>query len=150
MSSSQMPKIIADKETVEQFTYITVNGRLIPRSNEDYMKLCLLAYRFKQAVKHGINLVLKNTPQGEAYKELAKLLPSSIYGETAYKYANLLVESAKEQINDEIYINKIAIKKKWIASRGGVTWRGNLNIKLTSTNKVLVRYYNGEWVRLFI
>ena len=112
MSSSQMPKITADKETLERFTYITVNGKLIPRSNEDYMKLCLLAYRFKQAVKHGINLVLKNTPQGKAYKELAKLLPSSIYGETAYKYANLLVESAKEQIDNEIFINKIVIKKK--------------------------------------
>jgi len=146
LSSSQMLKMIADDETIEQFMYATVNGRLIPRSNGDCMKLCLLAYCFKQAVKHGINLVLKNTPQGKAYKELAKLLPSSIYGETAYKYANLLVESAKEQIDNEIYINKITIKKKWIASRGGVTWRGNLNIKLTSTNKVLVRYYNGEWL----
>jgi len=146
LSSSQMPKIIADKETAEQFMYATVNGRLIPRSNEDYMKLCLLAYRFKQAVKHGVNLALRRVPQKEAYKELAKILPSSIYGETAYKYANLLVESAKEQIDNEIYINKITIKKKWIASRGGVTWRGNLNIKLTSTNKVLVRYYNSEWL----
>ena len=74
--------------------YVTVNGRLIPRSPEDFMKLCLLAYRFKQAVKHGINLVLKGIPQREAYKELAKMLPSSIYGETAYKYAKLLVKGS--------------------------------------------------------
>ncbi len=134
-----MPRIIADKETVKQFMYVTINGRLIPKSNEDYMKLCLLAYRFKQAVKHGINLVLKRVQQREAYKELARMLPSSIYGETAYKYAKLLVEGSNE--------NKINIKRKWIASRGGVTWRGNLNIKLLSTDKVLIRYYNGEWLR---
>jgi len=54
-----MPRIVAVKETIEKFMYVTVNGRLIPRSPEDFMKLCLLAYRFKQAVKHGINLVFE-------------------------------------------------------------------------------------------
>ncbi len=146
MSLNLMPKIIADKETQEQFMYITINGRLIPKSNENYMKLCLLAYRFKQAVKHGINLVLSDVPQKQAYKELAKILPSSIYGETAYKYAKLLVEGAREQVNNEVIVNRISTKRKWIASRGGVTWRGNLNIKLISTDKVLVRYYDGEWL----
>jgi len=141
-----MPSIIADRETIEQFMYVTINGRLVPKSNEDYMKLCLLAHRFKQAVKHGVNLVLEKIPQKEAYKELAKLLPSSIYGETAYKYAKLLVKGAKEQVSNEVIVNRINIKKKWVASRGGVTWRGNLNIKLISTDRVLVRYYNGEWL----
>ena len=103
------------------------------------MKLCLLAHRFRQAVEHGINLVLKGVSQKEAYKELAKLLPSSIYGETAYKYAKLLVEGAEKD-------SKIEIRKIWIASRGGVTWRENLNIKLVSTNKVLVRYYGSDWL----
>jgi len=37
---------------------------------------------------------LKGIPQREAYKELTKLLPSSIYGETAYKYAKLLVKGS--------------------------------------------------------
>ena len=151
MSLSLIPKIIADKETLEQFMYVTVNGKLIPRGNEDYMKLCLLAYRFKQAVKHGINLVLKSTPQREAYKELARLLPTSIYGETAYKYAKLLVEGAKEHLdNGNKVINRICIKRKWLASRGGVTWRGNLNIKLLSTDKVLIRYYDNEWLEFNI
>ncbi len=135
---SQIPKIMADEETIDQFMYVTINGRLEPKSNEDYMKLCLLAYRFKQAVKHGINLVLKGVPQREAYKELAKLLPSSIYGETAYKYAKLLVEGSNGK--------KIGIKRIWLASRGGVTWRGNLNIRLVSTDKVLIRYFNDEWL----
>ena len=136
------PKIIADKETIEQFMYITINGRLTPKSNEDYMKLCLLAYRFRQAVKHGINLVLRGVQQKEAYKELAKLLPSSIYGETAYKYAKLLVESAKEQVDDEIVVNKITIMRKWIASRGGVSWRGNLNVRLTSPDTAEILVFN--------
>ncbi|MEM0027652.1 MAG: hypothetical protein QXT53_07865 [Ignisphaera sp.] len=122
----------------EQFMYITINGMLIPKSSEDYMKLCLLAYRFRQAAKHGINLVLNNVPQGNAYKELARLLPSSIYGETAYKYAKLLVEGGNG--------SKVRIRRKWIASRGGTIWKGNLNIRLVSTNRVLVRYYNGEWI----
>jgi len=149
LSSSQMPRIIADDETIEQFTHTTVNGRLIPRSNEDYMKLCLLAYRFKQAVKHGVNLVLRGIPQKEAYKELAKILPSSIYGETAYKYAKLLVEGAKdqEQTNgNEVVVKRINIRRNWIASRGGITWKGNLNVRLVSTDRVMVRYYNGEWL----
>ena len=106
------------------------------------MKLCLLAYRFKQAVKNGINLVLKGVQQREAYKELVKILPSSIYGETAYKYAKLLVEGGNG--------NKINIKRKWIASRGGITWRGNLNIRLLSSDKVLIRYYSREWLRFKI
>ncbi|MCD6488241.1 MAG: hypothetical protein J7K21_03345 [Desulfurococcales archaeon] len=57
MSLSRMLKIIADDETVERFMYATVNDRLIPRNDEDYMKLCLLAYRFRQAVRHGVSLV---------------------------------------------------------------------------------------------
>lgn len=144
-----MSKVIADKETIEQFMYTTVNGRLIPKSNEDYMKLCLLTYRFKQAVKHGVNLVLRRVPQKEAYKELAKILPSSIYGETAYKYAKLLVEGARKQgqtNGNEVVVKRINIRKNWIASRGGVTWKGNLNIRLVSTDRVLIRYYNGEWL----
>ncbi len=148
MSSGRMPKIIADNETVKQFMYATVNGRLIPRSNEDYMKLCLLAYRFKQAVKHGVNLVLRRIPQKEAYKELAKILPSSIYGETAYKYAKL-VEGARNQgqtYGNEVAVKRINIRRNWIASRGGVTWKGNLNIRLVSTDRVMARYYNGEWL----
>ncbi|MCD6487764.1 MAG: hypothetical protein J7K21_00880 [Desulfurococcales archaeon] len=44
---SQMPRLIAGEEIVKQFMYVTINGRLIPRNDEDYMKLCLLAYRFK-------------------------------------------------------------------------------------------------------
>lgn|GEM_PF-3478578 len=118
MLLNQIPNIIADRETLKQFMYVTVNGKLVPKSNEDCMKLCLLAYRFKQAVKYGINLILKGVPQKEAYKELAKLLPSSIYGETAYKYAKLLVKGSNGE--------KINVRKKWLASRGGVTWKGNL------------------------
>jgi len=137
---SQMPRIIADPETVEQFQHITIVGRLISRKAEDFMKLCLLGYRFRQAVKHGINLVLRGVPQREVYKILARMLPSSIYGETAYKYAKLLVEGAKDR--------KIELRKIWIASRGGVTWRGNLNIRFVSTSRVLVRYFNGEWIEL--
>jgi len=38
------------------------------------------------------------------------------------------------------------LKRIWIASRGGVSWRGNLNVKLASTDKVFIRYYNGEWL----
>ena len=72
MSSSQMPRIIADDDTIERFTHTTVNGRLIPRSNEDYMKLCLPAYRFKQAVKHGVNLVLREVLWSDKYYELKK------------------------------------------------------------------------------
>ena len=153
MSSSQMPRIIADDETIEQFTHITVNGRLTPRSNEDYMKLCLLAYRFKQAVKHGVNLVLRGISQKEAYKELAKILPSSIYGETAYKYAKLLVGGAKDQEQtdgNEVIVKRINIRRNWIASRGGVTWKGNLNVRLVSTDRVMVRYYDGEWLEFKI
>jgi len=136
---SQMPRIIADKETLEQFQFVTINGRLILKSGEDFMKLCLLAYRFREGVKHGLNLVFRGVLQRDAYKELAKMLPSSIYGETAYKYAKLLAEGGKE---------KIEVRRIWIASRGGVTWRGNLNIRLTSLNRVLVRYYSGEWIEL--
>ncbi|MEM0026706.1 MAG: hypothetical protein QXT53_02735 [Ignisphaera sp.] len=78
MSSSPTPRILTDDEAVEQFKYVTINGRLVPERAEDFMKLCLLGYRFRQAVKHGINLVLREVPMREAYKELAKILPSSI------------------------------------------------------------------------
>jgi len=137
---SQTPRIIADGETLKQFQFVTINGRLIPESGEDFMKLCLLAHRFRESVRHGLNLVFRDVPQRDAYKELAKMLPSSIYGETAYKYAKLLTEGGNG--------GKIKVRRIWIASRGGVTWRGNLNIRLASSNRVLVRYYGGEWIEL--
>jgi len=80
---SRTPRIIADEETLEQFRFVTINGRLIPKSGEDFAKLCLLAYRFRESVRHGLSLVFRGVPQRNAYKELAEMLPSSIYGETA-------------------------------------------------------------------
>jgi len=136
---SQTPRIIADKETLEHSQFVTINGRLIPKTGEDFMKLCFLAYRFRESVRHELNLVFRDVPQRDAYKELAKMLPSSIYGETAYKYAKLLAEGSK---------GKIKVRRICVASRGGVTWGGNLNIRLASSNRVLVRYYGGEWIEL--
>ncbi len=46
---SRIPRIITDPETVEQFQHVTIIGRLIPKKAEDFMKLCLLGYRFREA-----------------------------------------------------------------------------------------------------
>jgi len=82
---------------------------------------------------------------------LNKMMISRAFREELYKTLGIrnigeLVEKVPKQILPEQFQSewsgrdkrKIEVRKIWVASRGGVTWRGNLNIRLVSLKRVLM------------
>ena len=137
MSSYQMmrSKIIGSKEAIDNFQFVTINGRV---EFEDVERISRIAYYYSKAVKAGIDLALKGVSLNDAVKELYNIIPYAFYAETAYKQALALVNG-----------NKVEIKKRWIACRGNKSDNGNRGIKfhvLEDHVEIKVKDLWGKWV----
>ena len=137
MSSYQMmrSKIIGSKEAIDNFQFVTINGRV---EFEDVERISRIAYYYSKAVKAGIDLALKGVSLNDAVKELYNIIPYAFYAETAYKQALALVNG-----------NKVEIKKRWIACRGNKSDNGNRGIKFHVFQdhvEVKVKDPWGKWV----
>jgi predicted transposase len=130
-------RIIASREALENFQFVTINGRV---EFEDVGKVTRIAYYYSKAVKAGINLALKGVSLNDAIKDLYNIIPYAFYAETAYKQALALVKNKG---------SKIEIRKKWIACRGNKSDKGNRGIKfhvLEDHVEVKVKDPWGKWV----
>jgi len=137
LSSYQMmrSKLIGSKEAIENFQFVTINGRV---EFEGVERISRIAYYYSKTVKAGINLALKGVSLNDAVKELYTIIPYAFYAETAYKQALALVNG-----------NKVEIKKRWIACRGNKSDNGNRGIKfhvLEDHVEVRVKDPWGKWV----
>jgi len=130
-------KLIGSKEAIENFQFVTINGRV---EFEDVERISRIAYYYSKAVKAGINLTLKGVSLNDAVKELYNIIPYAFYAETAYKQALTLVENKG---------SKIEIKKRWIACRGNKSDNGNRGIKFHVFQdhvEVKVKDPWGKWI----
>ncbi|AEE94642.1 OrfB transposable element-related protein, IS605 [Acidianus hospitalis W1] len=130
-------KLIGSKESIENFQFVTINGKV---EFENVERISRIAYYYSKAVKAGINLALKGVSLNDAVKELYKIIPYAFYAETAYKQALALVENKG---------SKVEIRKKWIACRGSKGDNGNRGIKFhVFQDHVEVRVKDpwGKWV----
>jgi predicted transposase len=128
-------KLIGSKEAIENFQFVTINGRV---EFEGVERISRIAYYYSKTVKAGINLALKGVSLNDAVKELYTIIPYAFYAETAYKQALALVNG-----------NKVEIKKRWIACRGNKSDNGNRGIKfhvLEDHVEVRVKDPWGKWV----
>jgi len=128
-------KLIGSKEAIDNFQFVTINGRV---EFEDVERISRIAYYYSKAVKAGINLALKGVSLNDAVKELYNIIPYAFYAETAYKQALALVNG-----------NKVEIKKRWIACRGNKADNGNRGIKFHVFQdhvEVKVKDPWGKWV----
>ena len=130
-------KLIGSKEAIENFQFVTINGRV---EFEGVERISRIAYYYSKAVKAGINLALKGVSLNDAVKELYKIIPYAFYAETAYKQALALVENNG---------NKVEVRKRWIACRGNKSDKGNRGVKFhVLEDHVLIKVKDpwGKWV----
>ena len=146
-------KIIADNlRVLENFRFVTVNGKLVVDNSLDYMKLVRLARAYASAVRKSLNLVWRGCTHKEVTKLLYGILPSYVYLETAFKNAKAIAENIRFY-EENLGKNKVLadIRRFWVASRGNKWDKGNRNIKLTSRDtyfEVLVKYpWDGSWIK---
>jgi len=131
----------------ELISHVTVIGKVIPETINDYMKLVRLAWSFKRVVDLMIREVINNAFMKDATKKLYQILPNYIYLESAYKHAKLIVEGCKFNNGNPKHVH---VKKLFIVSRGNKYDKGNRNVKLIPDKgffKALIKYpWDGSWI----
>ena len=136
------------KRAEELVSHVTIMGKLIPETNEEYMKLARLAWSFRRAVELMVREVESDTLMKDVTKKLYHVLPNYIYLESAYKHAKLIVEGCRFNNGSPRHIH---VKKLFIISRGNRYDRGNRNVKLVPDDRfymALIKYpWDGSWVR---
>ncbi len=131
----------------ELISHVTVIGKLVLETPEDFMRLVRLVWSFRRAVKLMVREVINSTPMRDATKKLYQILSDYIYLESAYKHAKLIVEGCKFNNGNP---RQIHVKKLFIISRGNIYDRGNRNVKLVPDSKffrILIKYpWDGSWI----
>ncbi len=145
-------KVIADNpRALENFRFVTVNGKLAIDSPPDHMKLVRLARTYASVVRKSLNLIWGGCTHKEVTKILYNILPNYVYLETAFKNAKAIAENIRFY-EENLGKNKVLadIRRFWIASRGNKWDRGNRNIKLMPKDsyfEVLIKYpWDGSWI----
>lgn len=125
-----------------QVNYITIKTLLEPKTREDYLKLALLAEKFKKAVEFAIKLQLKGVKKSEGVKEISRLILNNWwYSDSAWDYAKLLLRGAKQNGGNPKHIH---LKSKFLISKPKQNEKGNRNVKIDET-RVRIRS-NNEWL----
>ncbi len=123
--------------------HVTITGKLVPTSPENYMKLARLAHDFRRAVLYATRMITNNMNTNAILRELRGMLNKG-YGDPAYKIAKAVVEGCRFNGGNPKHIT---VKKLFIVSEGEASRLGNRNIRLESTSTVKVKYpYDGSWL----
>ena len=146
-------KIITDNpKTLEDYRFVTINGKLVVDNSLDHMKLIRLARAYMNVVRKSLNLIWKGYSHKEATKLLYTILPNYVYLESAYKNAKAIAENIRF-FEGKSSKNRILadIRRFWIASRGNKWDKGNRNIKLVPKDgyfEVSIKYpWDGSWIK---
>ncbi len=149
MLSYQMmrSKLIASKEALENFQFITINGKVIFNEKERVVRI---ARAYSQVIKSAIKPLFDGKSVDELTKEFYNVLPNYVYLETALKQAKTIVEGLLEREEERGEIIHARIRKFWFGSRGNKSDKGNRNVKFhVLENYVEVRVkdpWNKEWI----
>ena len=123
--------------------HVTITGKLVPTSPENYMKLVRLAHDFRRAVLYATRMIANNMNTNAILKELRSML-NKAYGDSAYKTAKALVEGCRQNGSNP---RRIRVRKLFIVSEGEASRFGNRNIRFESTSMVKIRYpYDRSWL----
>ena len=135
-----LPRIMAPRDTIRQLQFATVIGGLWVK-RKDYMKLLVLGNKFKIATNEAVKMFRKGISEKEIIKTIYNYVPNYVYAESILKQAKAIVESLKFTNGKSAFINR-----PYIYSRGNKYDKGNRNIKLVSTGRVLIKYHDGSWI----
>ena len=124
-------------------SHVTIIGKLIPQTPNDFMKLVRLAYDFRKAVLYATRMITKGMETNGILKELRGML-NKAYGDSAYKIAKTIVKGCRFNGGNPQHIK---VKKLFIVSEGEAVRFGNRNARLEATDRVMVKYpYDRSWL----
>ena len=134
---------ISSTDASKLVTHVTIVGRLIPETDEDFVKLARLAHDFRKAVLYATRMIVKGIDANSILRELRSML-NKAYGDSAYKVAKAIVEGCKYSGGNPKHIK---IRKLFIVSEGEASRLGNRNIRLESVDVVKIKYpYDSSWL----
>ena len=139
-----LPRIIAPRDTIRQLQFATIIGGLWVKL-EDYMKLLVLGVKFKIATNESVKMLKHEVNEDEVIKTIYNYVLNYVYAESILKQAKAIVESLKFTGGKSAFINR-----PYIYSRGNKYDKGNRNIRLISTDRVLIKYHDGSWIEGYI
>jgi len=123
--------------------FTTIVGRIYC-NGEDYQRLVLLARKYREKVMKAVKMLSKGLSNEYIEKVITQDMNQG-YAKSIVDKANLIVKSAKYYGKNPL---KSKIKKLFIESKGragGV--KGNQNIRLLTTDKLMVRYsFKKLWI----
>ena len=123
--------------------FVTIQGLLIPKSQNDYLRLCLLCYRFKETVNKAIRMQLDGIKKSEGVKELRKYLNNWWYAVSAWDYAKMMREGCKINEGNPRHIH---IKSKFLISYAKSNEQGNRNVKIDDKTVRVRDPFSREWL----
>jgi len=138
-------RIICSREALENFQFVTINGRVLFNEKE---RLVRIARAFSQVVKSAIRPLFDGKSIDELTKEFYNILPNYVYLETALKQAKTIVDGLLEREDEKGEMMHAEVKRFWFASRGRAD-KGNRNVKFhVFQDHVEVRVKDpwGKWV----
>jgi len=139
-------RIICSREALENFQFVTVNGKVI---FEDKDKIVRIARAYSQVVKSAIKPLFDGKSIDELTKEFYDVLPNYIYLETALKQAKTIVDGLLEREEEKGKMIHARIRRFWFGSRGNKNDKGNRNVKFhVLEDHLLIKVKDpwGKWV----
>jgi predicted transposase len=137
-------RIICSREALENFQFVTVNGKVIFEKD----KIVRIARAYSQVVKSAIKPLFDGKSVDELTKEFYNILPNYVYLETALKQAKTIVDGLLDREEEKDKILHAKIKRFWFGS-GEKSDKGNRNVKfhvLKDHVEVRVKDPWGKWV----
>ena len=123
--------------------FLTIYGLLIPKTQEDYLKLIRLCYKFREAVNVAVRLQLRGMDRSTGVKELRKILNNWWYADSAWNYARMLVEGCKSRGSNPKHIR---VKSKFLISYAKSNERGNRNVRVDDHEVKIRDPFSKEWL----
>ncbi len=123
--------------------FLTIQGLLIPKTQEDYLKLVKLCYRFREAVNVAVRLQSKDMDRSSGVKELRKILNNWWYADSAWNYAKMLVGGCKNNGSNPKHIH---VKSKFLVSYAKSNERGNRNVRIDNHEVKIRDPFSREWL----
>jgi len=123
--------------------YVTVVGRIYC-NGEDYQRLVLLTRKYREKVMKAVKMLSKGLSNEYVEKVITKELNQG-YAKSIVDKANLIIDGAECHNSNPL---KSKIKKLFVESKGRAhKVKGNQNIRLLTTDKLMVRYpFKKLWI----
>jgi IS605 OrfB family transposase len=122
--------------------FVTITGRVYV-VGEGYQRLVYLAHKYRDKVRKAVKLMSRGLGKAVAEEILTEDMNQG-YAKAAVDIAELIIEGARYHNSNPL---KSKIKKLFIASKGRANFKGNQNIRLLATDKLIVRYpFKRLWI----